>query len=157
MKKTIHLVKMLESIGINAIALHSRYPDDRTKKKKACHEKAKFVFEHIRIPKIINGDIYTLEDGYNIKKETGANSLMIARGAQNNCSIFRSQGLLPIYDVSKRYIQIAAQLDHNKINTKYVIVKMYAQLQKNNTKFNELYKAKKYTQINDCIDRILLK
>ena len=67
--------------------------------------------EHIRIPKIINGDIYTLEDGYNIKKETGANSLMIARGAQNNCSIFDHK----VYYQFIMYQNAIYKLQHNLI------------------------------------------
>ena len=38
------------------------------------------------------------------RASTGASSVMIARQAEWNCSIFRKEGKLPLYDVIKAYL-----------------------------------------------------
>lgn len=46
---------------------------------------------------------------------------MLARAAEWNCSIFRSEGLLPMEDVIKSYAKYAVDYDNPPSNTKYCI------------------------------------
>ena len=46
------------------------------------------------------------EDIDTFKTDCGVTSVMIARAVMWNCSVFRKEGLLPIEDVIKRYLQI---------------------------------------------------
>lgn len=61
--------------------------------------------------------------------ETGASSVMVARAAEHNPSIFRPQGLLPLDDVIKKYIEYSIIYDNHISNVKYCIQNMLQSLQ----------------------------
>ncbi|VVU95609.1 Dihydrouridine synthase (Dus) [seawater metagenome] len=151
---SIKLVKIIESCNINALAIHSRYVADRSKKERARHDQSNIVIQHLSLPTIINGDIYTLDDAEDIKKKTGADSVMIARGAQYNPSIFRKEGFLPIYDVANDYLQIAEKINNPIRNTIYGIKSMTARILKDNNKIDIINKSRNYDQLNDYINKI---
>ena len=46
------------------------------------------------------------EDIELFRKSCGADSVMIARAAMWNCSIFRKEGPIPLDDVIKRFLEI---------------------------------------------------
>lgn len=52
--------------------------------------------------------------------------MLIARGAMWNASIFRKEGMLPVYDVAKRYLEIAQQYNNRFANSKYCILEVSA-------------------------------
>lgn len=61
------------------------------------------IAESVRIPVIANGgsnDIHSYEDIEKFRTECGATSVMIARAAQKNVSIFRKEG------TTTKYIQM---------------------------------------------------
>ena len=49
-------------------------------------------------------ELFKFEDIEVFRASTGASSVMIARQAEWNCSIFRKEGKLPLYDVIKAYL-----------------------------------------------------
>jgi tRNA-dihydrouridine synthase 2 len=56
------------------------------------------------IPLIANGDVFTPQDIKRVKEMTNVDSVMIARGAILNCSIFQGE-LQPQIDVVRNYIR----------------------------------------------------
>lgn len=54
---------------------------------------------------------------------------MLARVAQGNCSIFRSQGLFDLETVILEYLKYAVIYDNSPSNTKYCIQNMLKELQ----------------------------
>lgn len=58
---------------------------------------------------------------YRFKEITGCSSVMLARAAEWNCSIFSEKGLLPMEDVIKSYLKYAVDCDNSPSNTKYCI------------------------------------
>lgn len=54
---------------------------------------------------------------------------MVARAAEHNPSIFRPEGLLPIDDVIKKYIEYSIIYDNHVSNVKYCIQNMLQSLQ----------------------------
>lgn len=76
-----------------------------------------------------SGEIETFEDIERFRKETGASSVMVARAAEHNPSIFRSEGLLPVEDVIKKYIEYSIIYDNHISNVKYCIQNMLQSLQ----------------------------
>lgn len=63
------------------------------------------------------------------KLSCGASSVMIARAAEWNCSIFRKEGLLDMDDVIKEYLKLAIEYDNSPSNTKYCIQNILRELQ----------------------------
>lgn len=60
---------------------------------------------------------------------TGCSSVMLARTAEWNCSIFRKAGQLPMDDVIVEYLKLAVKYDNSPSNTKYCVQNMLRELQ----------------------------
>lgn len=71
----------------------------------------------------------TYEDVLRFRKETGASSVMVARAAQWNCSIFRPSGKLPVDQVISEYLKYSIDYDNVYGNTKYCVQMMLRELQ----------------------------
>ncbi|KAK7505824.1 hypothetical protein BaRGS_00003095 [Batillaria attramentaria] len=126
LENTLNLARLIEGTGVAALAVHGRTQDERPQHKNRNHI-IKAVAEAVSIPVIANGgskEILQFEDIEKFRANTGASSVMIARAAEWNCSIFRREGQLPLYDVVKAYIRYAFQYDNNEINSKYCILQM---------------------------------
>ncbi|XP_014238498.1 tRNA-dihydrouridine(20) synthase [NAD(P)+]-like [Trichogramma pretiosum] len=130
-EKSIELCKKLAATGISAIAVHGRTPDERPQHRNR-NETLKKICASMDIPVIANGgskEIEKYKDILQFKKDTGCSSVMIARAAEWNCSIFRSAGLLPIDEVIKSYLKLACDYDNSPSNTKYCIQNILRELQ----------------------------
>ena len=114
---SVHVGKMAEDIGINAIAFHPRTRVQGF----SGHSDWNLIGElkaALKIPVIGNGDIVTPEDAFRMKRETGCDGVMIGRGALSNPWIFRQiqeleNGLAPTqpgvaakYHLIKSYFQL---------------------------------------------------
>ncbi|XP_026757443.2 tRNA-dihydrouridine(20) synthase [NAD(P)+]-like [Galleria mellonella] len=130
-EKTLELVNKLVSSGIKAIAIHGRTRDERPQH--AVHtDIIRYIAESICIPVIANGGSKEIEkhgDIYKFKELTGCTSVMIARAAEWNCSIFRKEGLLPMDLVITDYLKLAVDYDNSPSNTKYCIQNILRDLQ----------------------------
>ncbi|XP_055523918.1 tRNA-dihydrouridine(20) synthase [NAD(P)+]-like [Wyeomyia smithii] len=129
--ETINTVKELESTGIAAIAVHAR-----TKLERPRHpphpEVIREIVSAVKIPVIANGgssDIHKRADMLKFRDACGATSVMIARAAQWNCSIFRPEGPLPIENVIHEYLRLSVDYDNSPSNTKYCIQMILRDLQ----------------------------
>ena len=122
--KTIDFVKSLEQAGANAIAVHAREVGDESTCK-AKWERLEPVIHSVKgqIPTIINGDLYTRNMMKEVKEMTGADSVMLARPALYNTSIFSNQ-LLDKTKVIQDYMEHAVRWRINSKNTKYVVCEM---------------------------------
>lgn len=69
------------------------------------------------------------EDIKKFKDETGCSSVMIARAAEWNVSIFRKEGKLPLDEVISTYLKCAIDFDNSPSNTKYCIQNILRELQ----------------------------
>ncbi|OXU28909.1 hypothetical protein TSAR_006798 [Trichomalopsis sarcophagae] len=128
---TLKLVDTLVDTGISAITVHGRTVDERPQHPNRS-EFIKRVAEHAKIPVIANGGSKEIEkraDIFKFKKETGCSSVMIARAAEWNCSIFREAGMLPMEDVIKSYLKLAVDYDNSPSNTKYCVQNILRELQ----------------------------
>ncbi|XP_046842826.1 tRNA-dihydrouridine(20) synthase [NAD(P)+]-like [Xenia sp. Carnegie-2017] len=125
-EETLHLVRVIESTKVSAIAVHGREQHERPRHpvhKDIIHRVAK----ELNISVISNGgsaDIINYEDMDRFQEETGTDSVMVARAAQWNPSVFRKEGPLPIDTVIKDFIKFAVEYDNSFSNTKYCLAQM---------------------------------
>ena len=87
-RNAVTIAKIAENAGITALAVHGRT--------RACrfvgeveYDTIAEVVDSISIPVIANGDITSPQQAETVLKKTGANAVMIGRGAQGNPWIFR--------------------------------------------------------------------
>lgn len=121
---TVEFAKQMEAAGAEAIGVHVRTVKERPKD--PAHWPALTpVVSAVRIPVIANGDAFTWEDCEDIFAQTGVSSVMIARGALHETSLFRrARGRLPMMEVMRDYTKIAADVGNSFANTKYTLMQM---------------------------------
>jgi len=127
LEDTLDLVKMIESTGVAALAVHGRIRTERSRHP-VHHEVIKIISQTVSIPVIANGGsreiINCYDDIIKFRDVTGATSVMVARAAQDNCSVFRKEGLLPLEVILKDYLTIALSINNHYINCKYCMLQM---------------------------------
>eukprot|EP00762_Andalucia_godoyi_P008650 ANDGO_04584.mRNA.1 tRNA-dihydrouridine(20) synthase len=88
LEQSIDFYKRMERTGIKALTVHCRFPSQKPR-----HRGNWAVFReikrHLSIPLIANGDIYTWDDMEKVVADSGCDSVMLARGALQNLSIFK--------------------------------------------------------------------
>lgn len=121
-QETLDLVKMIESCGVSAIAVHGRTRDQRPKHENN-DELLKLISETVSIPIIANGgsnDIKTYDDIIKFKHRTRASSVMVGRAPMRNPSVFNSSNYIqPAKTVIRDYLKLAVRYDNYVANVKY--------------------------------------
>jgi tRNA-dihydrouridine synthase B len=87
-KNALSIARLAEDAGIAALALHGRTRADKYEGE-AEYETIAAVKASVRIPVFANGDVTTPERAKQVLAATGADALMIGRGAQGRPWIFR--------------------------------------------------------------------
>ena len=92
--KTVEFIQGLVNAGANAITIHGRMVGDESTNPARLERLVETVrlvksTGGINVPIIINGDLYTRNDMVNLKSQSGADGVMLARPALYNTSIFR--------------------------------------------------------------------
>lgn len=127
LEDTLSLVKRIERTGISAIAVHGRNRDERPQHPVSC-EVIRAIAKTLSIPVIANGGshdhIQQHLDIEDFRQATAASSVMVARAAMWNPSIFLKDGLRPLEEVMQKYIRYAVQYDNHYTNTKYCLCQM---------------------------------
>lgn len=84
----LRIAKLAESAGIQALAIHGRHREQRYTGE-AEYDTIADIKSHLTIPVIANGDITTPEKAAHVLRYTGADAVMVGRGAQGNPWIFQ--------------------------------------------------------------------
>ncbi|NXS66075.1 DUS2L synthase, partial [Pandion haliaetus] len=164
---TVNLVKRIEKTGIAAIAVHGRKSLvlslfcllERKKEERPQHpvhcDVIKAISEAVSIPVIANGGSHDFIKEYmdieTFQKATAASSVMIARAAMWNPSIFRKEGLFPLKEVMQDYIKYAVRYDNHYTNTKYCLCQMLRE-QLETTQGKKLHAAQSAQEICEAFE-----
>ena len=82
------LAKMAEDAGASAVTVHGRYAT-QLYHGRSSWDVIRAVKQAVRIPVVGNGDIMCGDDAVQMVRQTGCDSVMVARGAQGNPWIFQ--------------------------------------------------------------------
>ena len=123
----VELSKMLEEVGVSAIAVHGR---TRVQMYGGVADwtTIREVKDAVKIPVIANGDVFSGEDAVKILKQTGADMAMIGRGCFGNPWLFQQAkaalegqpiperpSLAQRCDTAVRQIELAARYNCEKV------------------------------------------
>lgn len=87
-KNYLEIGKICEDNGIDYVILHARTRKQQYQGKANWND-IKKLKEALKIPVIANGDIFTVDDFINVIDHTGADGVMLARGAMGNPFLFK--------------------------------------------------------------------
>lgn len=74
-------------------------------------------------------EIESYDDVVKFREDTGCSSVMLARAAEWNCSVFSPSGKVDIHTLIKQYLKYAIDYDNPPANTKYCIQNILKELQ----------------------------
>uniref|UniRef100_A0AAQ4S4R2 DRBM domain-containing protein n=1 Tax=Gasterosteus aculeatus aculeatus TaxID=481459 RepID=A0AAQ4S4R2_GASAC len=125
--ETVSLVQRIEQTGVAAVAVHGRLKDERPRH--PLHlDYIQAAAGAVSIPVIANGGsldlVKTNKDIEDFRRTSGASSVMLARAAMWNASVFRAGGPLPLETVMEDYLKHAIRYNNHAFNTKYCLCQM---------------------------------
>lgn len=161
----LECAKEAESAGVDAICLHARFGNDGYSGKadwKKIHE----LKNKINVPIIGNGDIFSVKDALEMKKQTNCDFVMIGRASMGNAFIFKQtkEGLLKkkISErtfkeklvEAKKFIELSKKfnLEINSVKGYFI---SWVKGEKNAPKLrNEIVMTKSYEELEKIIEKI---
>jgi len=167
--KIIEVAQRIEDAGAKALTIHCRTRSDAHNGDPDWSWIPR-VKEKVGIPIILNGGIFEAEDGIKAFKETGADGVMIARGAIGNPRIFKVlkekishgkeitvESLDERFDTILRHLRYSIELSETEKSAVIPFRKYYSGY------LRGLYNASKYRQeimqyieysgVEDCLNR----
>jgi tRNA-dihydrouridine synthase 2 len=124
-EETIRLCQRLEAAGAHAISVHARTREERPRDPAHWDDLIPLV-KCVSIPVLANGDIFSRQDAEECFRRTGVESVLVARGALLNPTMFDPSGKrLPIEDVCRDIIRFCIETDHHPVNCKYILQYMF--------------------------------
>ncbi|KAK6107033.1 dihydrouridine synthase domain containing protein [Brugia malayi] len=136
---TLEFVKMLERCGISAIGVHGRRRSERQSNMNRLNE-IREITRVVSVPVIANGfsgSIKKYEDIIKFWEQSGASSVMIARKALSNPSIFCSKGFISWEQEICGFLKMACKYDENFTSTKYVVQRILGSKQETDERGRE--------------------
>ncbi|XP_068459954.1 tRNA-dihydrouridine(20) synthase [NAD(P)+]-like [Clinocottus analis] len=127
LEETVALVQRIEKTGVAAVAVHGRLKEERNRH--PLHlDHIQAAARAVSIPVIANGGSLDLVksngDIEAFRRASGASSVMLARAAMWNASVFRKRGPLPLEAVMEEYLKHAIRYNNHAFNTKYCLCQM---------------------------------
>lgn len=152
---TLSLVRQICQTGIQALTVHCRTPAERPRDPAHYELLDEIISICHPMPVIVNGDVFDREDLHRIRQQHPlVASVMIARGAQWNASIFQAGGMDPdVRQVSRLYLAKCVETANPFTNTKYTVMQMWIDRPYSDHRFTEkIQKSKNITELCAVFD-----
>lgn len=150
-EETERIIRRICKTGIIGLTVHLRTIPMRPREP-ALRERLAGIVKICReegVTLLANGDVKDRDEALELMKISGANGVMIARGAEANPSCFRSKedgGMLDSFVIAKELVSTAHDLDNPVPNTKYILLRILAD--KSKTKeYKDCQQAKSYDDL----------
>ena len=85
-QRTVDLCRQVEAAGVTFLTVHGRRKDQRSEPVNL--DAIKTIKQSLQIPVVANGDICTIEDARRVKRLTGVDGVMAARGILENPAMY---------------------------------------------------------------------
>jgi tRNA-dihydrouridine synthase 2 len=136
-RRTSEFASGLINAGADAITVHMRTVPMRPREPAIWASFTDLILSLPKVPIIANGDFFTRSDITKFKEQIGqelegsgrswSESLMIARGALYNPSIFASSGPLPIENVVEDFVACCEKYNEPPVAVKWIVAQMMDQ------------------------------
>jgi len=157
LEATLSLIRIIATTGVHAITIHGRTRDERNNNQ--CRDA--FIQSIVQqcpsnIVIIANGGSTTISSYSDIEKFRSrcgpSHGVMLCQAAMWNPSIFRSDGLLSISNVAKRFLELSLEFDNLLPNIKYVLQRMYGVADNQNEFYEKILSTETEGQIYDLFN-----
>ena len=118
--ESVEFARRMEAAGAVAIGVHARYKHERPNDR-AHWVDVRPIVDAVRVPVLVNGDVFVYEDIARARAATGASSVMIARGALRSPAVFRPVDTDAL-DVCRKYVQHATDVGNYAPNSKFCLM-----------------------------------
>ena len=136
-KRTSEFVSGLINAGADAITVHMRTVPMRPREPAMWQSFSELILSLPKVPIIANGDFFTRSDIMKFREQIGqelagsgrswSDSVMIARGALHNPSIFNTSGALPIEHVVEEFVSCCEKYNEPPVAVKWIVAQMMDQ------------------------------
>ncbi|XP_032367435.1 tRNA-dihydrouridine(20) synthase [NAD(P)+]-like [Etheostoma spectabile] len=131
LEETLSLVRRIERTGVAAVAVHGRIKRRRPRHRLHAtyiHAIKTATRKGLTGPSVLSGGsldlVKTNGDIEAFRRATGASSVMLARAAMWNASVFSARGPFPLDRVMEDYLRYAIRYNNHAFNTKYCLCQM---------------------------------
>eukprot|EP00993_Chasmostoma_nieuportense_P001547 NODE_2419_length_1183_cov_60.321023_g2304_i0.p1 GENE.NODE_2419_length_1183_cov_60.321023_g2304_i0~~NODE_2419_length_1183_cov_60.321023_g2304_i0.p1 ORF type:complete len:293 (+),score=79.51 NODE_2419_length_1183_cov_60.321023_g2304_i0:232-1110(+) len=123
---SLQLLKLVASCGVAAVAVHPRTPTDRTETVPADYSTLKRLLHEaqLQIPVILSGDVFALERIPKTLEDSGTHSVMIARAALWNVSIFSPEPISQM-EYGREFLWASIYYKNCLANIKYTLTRAF--------------------------------
>ncbi len=149
---TVEILRRAEMAGVSAIGVHARFPADRPRHK-AMKERIKQLTNVVNVPLLYNGDVFTREEIHTSRSITGCSSLLLARGAMWNPSIF-SPVVRPLFSVAHSYLNYAEFYHQGIPNSKFTLLEMLKSHIGSYKAFQPFIASKNFHQMRSLLEEL---
>jgi tRNA-dihydrouridine synthase 2 len=139
-QETMELMRQLESAGAEMITVHARRVTERPRDPARWSELKELV-QCVKVPVVVNGDVFSLEDARKLALESGANTVMCARGCLADCrSVFRGDPYASFRLAVRDYMAVGTLCGSTVSQDKWLIAQIarYRKLGANEDRVGEI-------------------
>lgn len=125
-EKTYELVRRLVKTGISCLTVHARTAPMRPREPAQYDyiQKVSEICREAGVACLLNGDVANRDHSQAFVAKYDVDGCMIARGAEENPSCFRTGPLAPVRDIAREFVALCGKYDFPAAHAKYCLTSM---------------------------------